>query len=217
MGSPENESNRDWDEAQREMDIEKPFYLSETEVTIDAWRRVMGDNSDTEGLDGQLPMSGVSWHNAADYAKQLNEQGGSGWRLPTEVEWEYACRAGTTTPFSFGENISSKQANFNARRRYNRAEAGERSDGPMPVRSYPPNDFGFYEMHGNVWEWCADRYVPRPERGETAGTAAGDSRVMRGGAWTSLGKQLRSGYRDGYPPGSSGEKYGFRVARTIDP
>ena len=165
--------------------------------------------------DGELPISGVSWHKAKEFVRRMNAQGSSGWRLPTEAEWEYACRAGTTTAFSFGDNITPEQVNYNGLRPYAGAEAGLRRDWPVSVRSLPRNPWGLYEMHGNVFEWCEDLYVIHPERGIAAKDVPGASRVLRGGAWNSKGKQVRSAYRDGYPPESSGTKYGFRIVRSI--
>ena len=217
MGSPKSELERDGDEVQRTAAIEYSFYLGETEVTAAQWRKIMGTvpRDAVPSDDGELPISGVSWHKAKEFVRRMNAQGSPGWRLPTEAEWEYACRAGTTTAFSFGDNITPKQVNYNGERPYADSERGLRRDGPVPVRRLPRNPWGLYGMHGNVFEWCEDLYVVHPERGTPAKNTPGASRVLRGGAWSSKGKQTRSAYRDGYPPASSGAKYGFRIARSI--
>ncbi|MCZ6697389.1 MAG: SUMF1/EgtB/PvdO family nonheme iron enzyme, partial [Planctomycetota bacterium] len=122
---------------------------------------------------------------------------------------------GTTTPFSFGDNVTPEQVNYDGRRPYANGEDGLRRDAPVPVRGLPPNPWGLYEMHGNVFEWCEDLYVVHPELAIPANESPGASRVLRGGAWSSKGKQIRSGSRDGYPPSSSGAKYGFRIVRSM--
>ncbi len=223
MGSPASEAKRDRDEEQRAVVIRSAFYLGETEVTIAQWRRIMRTlpKQILHRDPAELPVGGVSWHQAKEFVHRLNTRGGeSGWRLPTEAEWEYACRAGTATPFSFGDNISTSQVNYNGRRPYNGGalELPILRDQPMPVRSLPPNRWGLYEMHGNVWEWCEDQYVVHPtdDAGKSdSPVSSGSSRVLRGGAYTSKAKQTRSAYRDGYPPSSSGPKYGFRVVKSI--
>ena len=217
MGSPESESKRDGDEVQRRATIDSPFYLGETEVTAAQWRQIMGTvpRDAVAGDDVELPITGVTWHKAKEFVRRMNAQGSSGWRLPSEAEWEYACRAGTTTAFSFGDNITPQQVNYDGQRPYAGGERGLRRDEPVPVRSLPRNPWGLYGMHGNVFEWCEDLYVVHPERGIAAKDSPGASRVLRGGAWNSKGKQVRSAYRDGYPPESSGTKYGFRIAKSI--
>ena len=218
MGTPDSEHGRDSDEVQRPGRVRRPFYLAETEVTVEQWKQLMGEDdlSPEEKQNAQLPKSGVSWKRASEFLAKMNEKYEEGWRLPTEMEWEFACRAGTTTPFSTGEDIGTDQANYDGRRPYRGRKKGLHREGPVAVRSFPPNPWGFYDMHGNLWEWCSDLYVSHPEEGKVARDEPGEPRVMRGGAFTSRGKQLRSGYRDGYPPANStGQKYGFRIAKTI--
>ena len=218
MGTPESEPERDAsDEAQYEATIDSAFYLAETEVTVAQWKRLMGAELEGAQADDDMPMTGVTWHKAKEFVNRMNEEGEGGWRLPSEAEWEYACRAGTTTPFSFGDGITTDQANYDGQRPYAAGEPGLDREGPVPVRSFPPNPWGLYEMHGNVWEWCEDLYVAHPERRQRPKNLAGEPRVIRGGGWPSRGKQLRSGYRDGYPPNSSGEKYGVRLAKSLSP
>ena len=175
----------------------------------------MGDGPRKEKYaQPDYPMTGVTWHSAMELVNLLNEGGEGGWRLPTEEEWEYACRAGTTTAFSFGDNITTEQANYLGEYPYAGAPMGESRRRPVPVRSLPPNGFGLYEMHGNVWEWCEDLYFPDP-RSTRGASEMGAPRVMRGGSFESQARLLRSGYRDGYPPKSTGPKYGMRLAKSI--
>ncbi len=216
-GSPDSEEFHQQNEAQFEASVEAPFYLAETELTVGEWKSVMGAETPLEQSSDDLPLAGLSWHQAQDLLIALNERFGGGWRLPTEVEWEHACRAGTTTPFSFGEAITSDLANFNGERPYpkSQAEKGLNREGPIAVKSFLPNAWGFYDMHGNLWEWCSDLYVGHPEYGDVAKDEPGASRVIRGGGFAAHGKRSRSAYRDGYPPYSSGEKYGVRLALSV--
>lgn len=214
MGSPQGEPRRDSDEVQRPMHIAEPFYLGETEVTIAQWQGVMGADPSEWSDDPELPVGGATWYAAQEFVTKLNA-GEGGFRLPTEAEWEYACRAGTTTVFPFGDQITTDQANYDGRYPYVGGALGERRRRTIPVRALPPNSWGFYQMPGNVWEWCEDVYRSHPERGLPTSIPAGAPRVLRGGAFTSGGEQLRSAHRDGYPPKSFGSNYGLRVARSL--
>ena len=145
----------------------------------------------------------------------------AGYRLPTEAEWEYACRAGTTTPFSTGERISTTQANYNGNFPYNYGNRGLFRRATVPAASLGPNNWGLYEMHGNVWEWCWDLYGPYPEEGEEprvdpAGPERGAHRVNRGGDWSSPAKTLQSAARSSDFPETAGASLGFRLARNAD-
>ncbi len=223
MGSPREQTDRDRDEREHEVVITDPFYLGETEVTVEQWRRaVAGHPEETEVVPAHddrplLPMTALGWRRSVRLATILNDGGTAPWRLPSEAEWEYACRAGTTSVFSFGDELTTADANFDAKQPYADGVPGARSEGPEPVRSYAPNAWGLYEMHGNVWEWCEDLYVMHPETDSppTGSEAVGAPRIIRGGAWTSQGKRLRSAHRDGYPPGVNDAKYGVRLALTI--
>lgn len=222
MGSPETEAKRDQDEVYWRATIDRPFYLGETEVTVGQYARVMGrravdPDSPYMGND-DLPMTGLSWVDAKAFVDRLNKRWGSKWRMPTEVQWEYACRAGTSTPFSFGENTTPEFANYAHRYPY-LGRVGPRTDKrPVPVKSYPANPWGFYDMHGNVWEWSIDLYQFDPRKLKAFdGDAEGQPRVIRGGSYTSSGTLLRCAYRDGYPPlASLGPKYGLRVALALE-
>ena len=149
------------------------------------------------------PIMKVSWFDATTYAQWLNDITGEDFRLPTEAEWEYACRAGTKTDYSFGEKITEEQANFD--RSNNRT---------MPVGSYQPNPFGLYEMHGNVWEWCADWYdrYPTGKVKDPMGPDNGKYRVLRGGSWFVNAGLTRSTSRTCDEPGERDHSRGFRLA-----
>ena len=149
------------------------------------------------------PIMKVSWFDATTYAQWLNDITGEDFRLPTEAEWEYACRAGTKTDYSFGEKITKEQANFD--RSNNRT---------MPVGSYQPNPFGLYEMHGNVWEWCADWYdrYPTGKVKDPMGPDNGKYRVLRGGSWFVNAGLTRSTSRTCDEPGERDHSRGFRLA-----
>ncbi len=214
MGAPLDEDERDGDEVLHEVTIDEPFLIGETEVTNDVWRRVMGPAAPELGPTPELPVWRVSWHRAAEFVEQLNAES-PGWRLPREAEWEYACRAGTTTPFSFGADVDTDLVNYNGRYPYVRREQEQQREGPEPVRSFPPNAWGLYEMHGNLWEWCEDRYVFDLTSDEAPDSTRGGPRVIRGGSYAEGAKRARSAYRDGYPPESTGKKYGLRVVRSL--
>jgi formylglycine-generating enzyme required for sulfatase activity len=174
MGSPESETS-EYDYATRhEVTLTKPFYLGKFAVTQEQWEGVMGDNpSETKGA--KLPVTDVSWDDCQEFIKKLNGITKGKYRLPTEAEWEYACRAGTSTAYSFGANITPKDANSSE------SEIGK----PVEVGSYKPNAFGLYDMHGNVWEWCEDWYGDYPKGAviDPKGPATGEYRVLRGGSF----------------------------------
>ncbi len=220
MGSPQSEARRSSDEAQHSATIDRDFYLAETETTIGQWKKVMLTDPPVSGGREDLPVGGISWHTAMQFAEKMNAMATDDlqwrWRLPLEKEWEYACRAETDTPFSFGSTITTELANFHGGHPYNGGEKQEFRGGPVPVKSFEPNPWGFYEMHGNLSEWCGDLYVEHPDQADQAKSVdSGASRVIRGGDFFAHGKRARSAYRDGYPPNSEGEKYGFRLVLSI--
>jgi len=183
MGSPPEEKQRDADEEQHEVVFDAPFWLAETEVSVGLWNEVM-DIDPWDPVRTDLPASDVSWHEAQEFLRRLNEREGGGWRLPTEAEWEYACRAGTTTPFSFGADVFPSQANYDDRYPYAH-ERGSISPGTVPVGSLPANPWGFHEMHGNVKEWCQDVYRFRHADPPVTAADLGASRVLPVGDWVS--------------------------------
>jgi len=165
----------------------------------------MGNNP--SGYKGpKLPVNNISWNDCQEFIKKLNSKTAGGYRLPSEAEWEYACRAGTSTAYSFGDEITPKDANL----RY--SEIGK----PIEVGSYNPNAFGLYDMHGNVWEWCEDWKVNYPKGAVTdpKGPAKGEYRVLRGGSFVSLESSARSSNRNSNTPTNRYNDDGFRLART---
>jgi formylglycine-generating enzyme required for sulfatase activity len=217
MGSPESEKGRSSDETQHEVTISQNFYMGSTEVTQAQWQKVMGNNpSKFEG--DELPVEQISWDEAVDFCKRLSEMpeeknAGRKYRLPTEAEWEYACRAGTTTPFHFGSQLNGRQANFDGTVSYGTNTKGTYLEKTTSVGKYPANAWGLYDMHGNVWEWCSDWYGQYPSGSVTdpSGPATGSRRVVRGGSWDSIAVGCRSANRWDDPSIRLG-CLGFRVA-----
>lgn len=215
LGSPDNEIDRDNDEAPRQVEITKPFYIGEAELSIAEWRAVRSELPvDCEFTDSDsLPVQGVSWHAAKAFITDLNNMGSTGWRLPLENEWAYACRAGTTTAFSFGDEVMADIASFNSEWAYGSTPKSPAAKSPQPTRTFGANPWGLFDMHGNVWEWCEDNYFIDPT--SPSGVKPGGPRVLRGGAWTTKGSELRSASREGYPPSSTGSEYGLRLVFSI--
>jgi formylglycine-generating enzyme required for sulfatase activity len=215
MGSPQSEPKRYDDEQQHEVILTRGFWLADTACTQALWQAVMSDNpSDFKGED--RPVDSVSWKDAQAFMEKINADiPGLELQLPTEAQWEYACRAGTTTPFYFGENITADQVNFDGNYPYNKGKKGEYREQTVPVKSFACNDWGLYEMHGNIWEWCADWYgdYPKSTVVDPLGPEKGDNRVLRGGSWFGFGRDVRSADRRGDGPAYRHRFYGFRVAR----
>ncbi|NOS89014.1 MAG: formylglycine-generating enzyme family protein [Methylococcaceae bacterium] len=216
MGSPESEPER-W----HEMEIQHPvtlrlgFWLADTACTQALWLAVMGENPSRFKDDLNNPVENVSWDDCQKFISRLNELiPDLAARLPTEAEWEYACRAGTTTPFSFGDNITLEQVNYNGVFPYNYGKKGEYRQKTVPVKSLPANPWGFYEMHGNVLEWCADWFGDYPTTAveNPTGPTAGTARVVRGGSWLISGRDVRSAFRFRITPDDRNFRLGFRLA-----
>ena len=218
MGSPSTEADRSYDENQVSRTLSRHYWMGETEVTQGQWQAVMGNNpSYFEGTDWKrLPVENVSWEDAQALIAKLNETHppGDGWKwaLPTEAQWERACRGGTTTATAFGNSLSSNQANFNGDHPYGGAERGANLRRTVPVKSYQPNAYGLYDMHGNVWEWCEDGYQERLPGGVDPLVSTGQSRVIRGGGWYDRGGDCRSANRLRGSPDIRSVLYGFRLA-----
>ena len=206
MGSPGSEDGRFDNETQHSVTLTKGFWLGKYEVTQAQWKSVMGDNpSCFKGDD--LPVENVSWDECQEFCRKVNEaaklQFGGEARLPTEAEWEYACRAGSTGAYSGTGNLDSMGWYY-----------GNSGNETHPVGQKRANDWGFYDMHGNVWEWCSDWYGEYPGGSETdpKGPASGGNRVLRGGSWNGNARSCRSAYRDWYIPGYRNWSRGFRLA-----
>ena len=183
--------------------LTKPFYMGKYEVTQEQWESVMGKNpSYTKGA--KLPVTNISWEDCQEFIKKLNASTKGGYRLPYEGEWEYACRAGTTTAYSYGDSLTKSDANIDG-------------DSIKEVGSYKPNAFGLYDMHGNVWDWCEDFYDDYPAGAVTdpMGPATGYNRVCRGrGSFNGNVSFARSSSRDLGPPTDRYSDTGFRLAKT---
>jgi formylglycine-generating enzyme required for sulfatase activity len=217
MGSPEDEADRVKDEGpQHKVRITKPFYMGAFEVTQQQYETAMGRNPACfKGAAN--PVEEVSWKDATEFCSRLSEMDGAKYRLPTEAEWEYACRAGSTTPFYFGRTISRQQANFDGRYPQGDGRKGEDRETTIPVGRFAPNAFGLYDMHGNVWEWCQDWYDSRCYANGPAddpqGPSRGSDRVVRGGSWSPSheASHLRSAARGHTAPTIRRNNLGIRV------
>ncbi len=231
MGSPRDEPERRPGEDQVDVTLSKGFWTGKFEVTQGQWKRVVGDFPGrlTAGAGDDFPVYTINFAEAEQFCRMLTEKAhASGelpkeweFRLPTEAQWEYACRAGTTTATSFGDKLSSKQANFQGRP-YNGAEEGPSLKRTAPVGSYPANPWGLHDMHGNVFEWCRDWYHLRLPGGvdpdlygaKSSASRSGNgdiSRVRRGGCWADEGWPCRSAFRLRFEPERRHDHIGFRV------
>jgi sulfatase modifying factor 1 len=206
MGSPADEPQRHDDETPHEVTLTKGFWLADTLVTQALWEAVMGDNY-SRFKDANRPVENINWNAAQAFIRRMNDMKAElRLGLPTEAQWEYACRAGTTSRYAFGDELTPEQANYDA------SQTDE-------VASYLPNDWGLYDMHGNVWEWCQDWYGDYPSEPvvDPQGAESGARRVLRGGSWIFVGGYCRSAYRSHYPPGFviGLVNVGFRLARGL--
>ena len=223
MGSPQTEEKWVHNEDYHEVTLTQGYWLADTACTQELWQALTGNNPADFKDDLQNPVESMSWLDVQEFLKVL--QGlipGSQPRLPIEAEWEYACRAGTTTPFSFGENIDPFQVNYRGTAPYADGGNGEYREKTVPVKFLPVNPWGLYEMHGNVWEWCSDEYqsnlgsnpVTDPltvESPESLGRSDA-YRVLRGGSWIDVGGNCRSAYRLRDPADLRLRRNGFRLA-----
>jgi formylglycine-generating enzyme required for sulfatase activity len=245
MGSPESEPQRHDNESPRhKVSIARPFAVGRHEITRGEFAAFIHETGYTTGdanvwtdmvwrndpdiswrnpgfaQDDKHPVVCVSWDDAKAYTKWLSQQSGKSYRLLTEAEWEYAARAGTTTPFWWGSSITPAQANYNGGYTYAGGSEGEYREATVPVGSFSPNPWGLFNVHGNVWEWCDDvwhdTYHGAPSDGSVR-LKRGDStsRILRGGCWAALPSYSRAARRVGYPPRGGGNTFGFRVGRTL--
>ena len=223
MGSPPSEAQRENDETQHRVRLTQGFWLADTTCTQALWQAVMGDNpSYFQGAE--QPVEQVSWQNVQDFLGRFNAMvSGQGFRLPTEAEWEYACRAGTTTPFWFGSQITPEQVNYDGNYPYGGGKKGLDRGETVAVKALPCNGWGLYQMHGNVWEWCQDWYAPYTTAAaataevaavDPVGPAWGSWRVIRGGSWFGNGWVARAATRRSDVPRFRVHDRGFRLARA---
>ena len=223
MGSPAGERGRYADEGpQTRVTLTKGYWLGKHEVTQGEWVALMGHNPSHFQGDADLPVESVSWSEAMKYCRRLTERERPAgrvppeyeYRLPTEAQWEYACRAGTTAATAFGGSLSSAQANFDGPS-YNGGDKGPTLGRTAKVESYGANGWGLSDMHGNVNEWCLDWYQDRLPDGSVTdpkGPTTGLERVSRGGSWLTIGRGCRSAYRGQVNPEGRSQSLGFRVA-----
>jgi formylglycine-generating enzyme required for sulfatase activity len=195
------------------------FLMSKYPVTQEQWKVVMGWEPPYRSKGPKHPADRISWKNAIEFCKRLSKKTGYDYRLPSEAEWEYTCRAGTSTPFHYGDTLTTDLANYVGDHTYQSGPKGVYRHGSTDVGSFPPNAFGLYDMHGNVWEWCADNwhdnYVGAPTNGSAweNGNKSTD-RVMRGGSWHEPPINCRSATRLKMNENESDDFFGFRVALT---
>lgn len=204
MGSPKTEKGRDDDETQHEVTLTKPFYMGKYEVSQEQWQIIMGNNPSKKTKGDKIPVTDVTWNDCQEFIKKLEEKTKKKFRLPTEAEWEYACRAGATTAYSFGDMITQKDANFNG-------------SSVKKIGSYKPNAFGLYDMHGNVREWCNDWFgeYPKEKLIDPQGALKGDGRLIRNGSFLEGLQAIRSAARnDFFNPDTRSYGVGFRLAMT---
>ena len=187
-------------------------------VTQEQWQAIIGNNPSRFKGEKNLPVDTVSWDDCQEFIKKLRAKDMKPYRLPTEAEWEYACRAGTITPFCFGETISTDQANYCGEGVYGKGKKGKFRRKTTPVGSFAANAFGLYDMHGNVWQWCQDWLgdYPQNEVADPQGPEAGQYRVWRGGSWIVDPEDCRSALRNGNEPGNRSHVIGFRLCFSAE-
>jgi len=215
MGSPKDEPGRIDDEILHRVTLTKGFFMQTTQVTQKQWKSVMGNNPSRFKDCDDCPVEQVSWDDVQEFIVKLNQKTDQKHRLPTEAQWEYGCRAGTSTPFHTGRCLSSTdQANYNGNYSFEGCPKGKYREKTVPVAGFPTNAWGLYDMHGNVWEWCQDWYgeypagfrVTNPE-----GPSTGSYRVTRGGGWSNFAVNCRSAFRNSNSPISRRSDLGFRL------
>ena len=213
MGSPKEENGHFSDETLHKVTLTNGFWMGQTGVSWRQWLEVMGSQENVP-TNVDLPVTHVSWNDAQIFLQKLNENSkGILFHLPTEAEWEYACRAGSTDAFSFGNDITLAQVNYSGR--YFNIDQRRSS---VPVGSLPANEWGLHEMHGNVWEWCSDWYgsYAGGELENPVGLPEGGRRVIRGGGWRDGAQVCRAAYRYQVQPGGRSSILGFRVVAVQD-
>ncbi len=204
MGALESEKSYSPNEKIHEVTLTKSFYLGKYEVTHEQWEWVMKNNPSTE-KGPKLPVTDVSWEDTQTFLEKLNTITNKTFRLPSEAEWEYSCRANTKSSYHFGETLTPANANY----------VDSKHGNPIAVGSYKPNDFGLYDMHGNVWEWCNDFLADYPDgkRIDPKGPVEGEFRIIRGGGFDAVSR-LRAAFRNFSSPTDQTKSIGFRLALT---
>jgi formylglycine-generating enzyme required for sulfatase activity len=196
--------------------LTKPFYLGTTEVTRQQWKRLM-PLPDGAAADGSLPVVNVNWFEVNAFIDKLGAASGKRVRLPTEAEWEYACRAGTVTPYFTGATLTTDQANYNGQFPLPGQRAGRNRGTLTPAGSFPGNRWGLHDMHGNAWEWTSDPHCEYPDGDvvDPAGSCASEFKVIRGGSWRFDADSARCALRYTHRPQDRGDSLGFRVVVEV--
>lgn len=219
MGSPRHLGNAD--EQPQHLVTIKSFVMSKYPITQAQWKAIMGKLPPCRFKGDQLPVERVSWDDAQKFCQQLAKKTGRTYQLPGETQWEYACRAGSSTPFSFGETITVDVANFNGEHRFHNEPRGYYRHVTTEGGTFPPNAFGLYDMHGNLWEWCADNwmdnYTSSPRDGSSHQNKDSRYRVARGGSWHEPPELCRSASRLRVLQSDADEFTGFRVVCDVAP
>lgn len=222
MGSPANEEGGSAHEQPQHQVKIPEFYLGQTQVTQAQWAAIFPDKSVKFGNNSQLPIDSINWLDAIEFCDRLTQTTGRKYRLPSESEWEYACRAETTSPFAYGDAIVPTVVNYDGEQPYELAPKGLFRQKATPVATFPPNHFGLYDMHGNLWEWCLDEWFDHYHGVPTDGSAMGaidprdgqQYRVVRGGSWFSAGQTCRAASRTSLIASFRHYHYGMRVVCT---
>ncbi|MDM3855203.1 MAG: bifunctional serine/threonine-protein kinase/formylglycine-generating enzyme family protein [Aphanizomenon gracile PMC649.10] len=213
MGSPANEAQRDSDESPQHQVTVPSFCMGKYELTQAQYQAIMGDNP-AYFKGNNRPVENVSWNDAVAFCEKLSQKTGKKYRLPSEAEWEYACRAGTTTPFYFGESVTPDLVNYDGNYTYASAPKGQYRQQTTDVGTFPCNAFGLYDMHGNVWEWCQDdwqeNYINAPING-SALISQSNIKTLRGASWNLYPENCRSAVRTNNNRDNRYDSFGFRV------
>jgi formylglycine-generating enzyme required for sulfatase activity len=229
MGSPSGEEGRDDTEAQRRVTV-PALRMGRFPITQAQWKVVAGlekverelNASPSKFKGPDRPVESVSWHDAIEFCRRLSRHTKRNYILPSEAQWEYACRAGSTTPFHFGETLTTELANYDGNSTYGQGPKGIYREQTTDVGSFPANAWGLQDLHGNVWEWCLDRWHPSLAKGPTNGSPwqepapelakeEQDRRLLRGGSWLAYPRNCRSAYRNDHSPGYRSSRIGLRV------
>jgi formylglycine-generating enzyme required for sulfatase activity len=218
MGSPANEAERDSDESPKHQVTVPSFCMGKYELTQAQYQAIMGNNP-ANFKGNNRPVENVSWDDAVAFCQKLSQRTGKKYRLPSEAEWEYACRAGTTTPFYFGESITPELVNYDGNYPYASAPKGQYRQQTTDVGTFPPNAFGLYDMHGNVLEWCQDdyqeNYINAPTDGSASTVLSATYKLLRGGSWFNYARYCRSANRAWGLRDARINYYGFRVVSSF--
>ncbi|MGZ9224045.1 MAG: formylglycine-generating enzyme family protein [Anaerolineales bacterium] len=217
MGSPRHLGNKD--EQPQHLVTITSFMMSRYLIAQEQWKAIMKKLPPCRFKGEDLPVERVSWNDAHKFCKRLSKRTGRNYRLPSETQWEYACRAETNTPFSFGETITTAVANFNGEHTYLKEPHGLYRHTTTEGGTFPPNAFGLYDMHGNLWEWCADNwlddYSSSPRDGGFYQSKQSHFRLARGGSWHEPPELCRSAARIKFPQSDADEFVGLRVVCDV--